>query len=72
MKPRHKPLLVHRVNFIWYPVTLVPIVALFLAGSAGFWPVPLTLLALFLFFFWLSSLGFAIYAVLKKSKEPRQ
>jgi hypothetical protein len=66
---KRKDLLVRKVNLIWYPVTLVPILALFFAAAY----VPLLgLLALFLCFFWLSSLGFALYARLRKPKEPRQ
>jgi hypothetical protein len=72
MKPRDKPLLVRRVDFIWYPLTLVPILALFLAAATGFVPAVFAPISLFLFFFWLSSLGFAIYAKIRKPREPRQ
>lgn len=64
-------LLLRRVNLLWYPLTLLPIVALLLAALSGYLPALLALPALFLFFFWLSSLAFALYQRLRKTKDPR-
>lgn len=69
-RDKSKEILVRKVNLIWYAVALVPIAALFFAAANG--SVLSGLLALFLFIFWLSSLGFALYAKLRKPKEPRQ
>jgi hypothetical protein len=69
---KSKEVLVRKVNLIWYPVALVPIVGLFLASAYGFLPVLVGLFAVFLLFFWLFSLGFALYSKYRKPKEPRQ
>ena len=67
-----RPVLVRSVHLIWYPLTLLPIVALFFAAGAGYLPPLVALAALFLFFFWLSSLGFALYQRLRKPKDGRK
>ena len=73
MSPRQpKPVLIRRVRLIWYPLTLLPILALFLASGAGYLPPLLAMVALFLFFFWLSSLGFALYQRLRQRKDGRK
>lgn len=67
-----REVLIRRVNLIWYPLALLPILALFLAGAYGYLPMLVGLLAVFLLFFWLFSFGFAVYAKFRKPKEPRQ
>lgn len=69
---RPREVLIKRINWWWYPVTLVPVVALFLASAYGYVPYLVGLVALFLAFFWLSSLGFALYARFRKKKDLRQ
>jgi hypothetical protein len=69
-RQRPRPLLVRRVNLLWYPATLLPILALLFATLAGYLPPLLAILALFLLIFWLSSLLFAIYVRLRKPKDP--
>jgi hypothetical protein len=71
MSRQPRRLLLRRVNLTWYPLTLLPILALLVAAASGYLPPLLALLALFLFFFWLSSLGFALYQRLRKPKDPR-
>ncbi len=68
----NRPVLVRQVNLWWYPVTLVPLVALLLATAYGYVPALAGLLALFLFFFWIFSFGFAVYSKFRQPKEPRQ
>ncbi len=70
----HRPrdVLIKRINFWWYAITLVPVLALFLAAAYGYLPIFVVLFAIFALIFWLSSLGFAIYAIFRKPKEPRQ
>lgn len=67
-----KEVLIRRVNPLWYPVALVPLVALFLASAYGYLPMLVGLFAIFLLFFWLFSFGFAVYSKFRKPKEPRQ
>lgn len=67
-----RPVLVKRINLLWYPVTLMPLVALFLASAYGFLPALVGLFSVFLLFFWLFSFGFAVYSKFRKPKEPRQ
>ena len=69
---RARPILIRHVNLLWYPVTLVPVIGLFLASAYGLVPGIVGPLALFLLFFWLFSFGFAVYAKLRKPKDPRQ
>ena len=69
---RNKPVLIERVRLWWYPVSLVPILALLYAGITGLLPSLFGLLGLFAFFFWVFSFAFAIYAKLKRPpSEPR-
>jgi hypothetical protein len=63
---RNKPVLVERVRLWWYPVALLPILALFYAGFTGLLPTLFGLAGLFAFIFWVFSFGFAIYAKLKR------
>jgi hypothetical protein len=69
-----RDILVRRVNFLWYPLALVPIVAVFFAAAYGYLPFFFGLIAFFGLVFWLFSLGFALYAALRRKtpKEPRQ
>ena len=63
---RNKPVLVERVRLWWYPLALVPILALFNAGFTGILPTLFGLAGLFALFFWVFSFGFAIYSKLKR------
>ena len=69
---RPRAILIRRVSLIWYPVLLVPVVALFLASAYGYLPGMVGPLALFLLFFLLFSFGFAVYAKLRQPKDLRQ
>lgn len=69
---KSRAVLIRKVNLIWYPMALVPILALFLATAYGYLPMLVGLFAVFLLFFWLFSFGFAVYAKFHKPKEPRQ
>ena len=60
------------VRFWWYAVALVPIALLILAPLQGWVPGEVIVAGGFLLFFWLFSLGFAIYARLTKRPELRQ
>jgi len=72
VRPRH--VIVKRVNFIWYPLTLLPIVALFLGAAYGYVSPWFALIGFFAFMFWLFSLLFALYWLFRKppNREPRQ
>lgn len=72
MRQRPHQILIRKVNWWWYPATLVPVLALLAASLLGYLPSLVALLAVFLFVFWLSSLGFALYASVRKKKEPRK
>ncbi len=70
---KNKPVLVERVRLWWYPLALVPILALFYAGFTGILPTLFGLAGLFAFFFWVFSFGFAILSKLRKRpSDPRQ
>lgn len=70
---RPKEVLVRNVNLVWYPVALVPIVAVLVGALAGWLPTLLAPFAIFLLFFWIFSFGFAVYGKLKKPpKDLRQ
>ena len=71
---RPRDVLIKRVNFIWYPLVLVPLLALFAAAAYGYLPYWFALIGVFGLIFWLSSLLFALYALVRKSpkREPRQ
>lgn len=70
---RNKPVLVERVRLWWYPLALLPILALFYAGFTGMLPMLFGLAGLFAFFFWVFSFGFAIATKLKRPPpDPRQ
>ena len=71
--PKSKEVLLRRVDLLWYPLALVPILALFVASAYGYLPMLVGLFAVVLLLFWLLSFGFAIYSKLRKlPKEPRQ
>ena len=61
--------LIKRVNFIWYPIALVAIVAVGWLCLTGRLPAMLLLLDIFAFCFWLFSLGFALYERFIKKKR---
>lgn len=68
-----KPILIERVRLWWYPLALLPILALFYAGFSGLLPSPFGLLGLFAVFFWVFSFGFAVASKLRKRpSDPRQ
>jgi hypothetical protein len=67
-----RPILMRSVNLIWYPLTLIPILALLYFSFTGVLHSFVAMLAVFAFFFWLSSLGFAIWTKLRKPRELRQ
>lgn len=72
-KLRNKPVLVERVRLWWYPIALVPILALLYAGFTGILSSLFGLVGLFALFFWVFSFGFAIYGKLKRPPpDPRQ
>ena len=67
-----KPVLLRQVNLVWYPLTLVPLLALAYCSFTGALPSLVGLMALFLLLFWIFSFGFALYAKLRKPPELRQ
>lgn len=69
---KNRPILIKRVQLLWYPVTLVPILLLGYAGLMGWLPALTVALAIFALFFWLFSLIFAIVAFFRKPRELRQ
>lgn len=69
---RNKPILIRRVNLWWYPLALVPIVALGYLSLIGILPALVAPLVLFALFFWIFSFVFAIAGKLSKPREPRQ
>ena len=69
-KPRR--ILISRVNFLWYLAPIIPILALFYAGIAGYLPNWMALIAIFAFFMWLFSLVFTVYAVLMRRLKERK
>ncbi|MBN9315936.1 MAG: hypothetical protein J0I99_09375 [Devosia sp.] len=69
---RNRPILIRRVNLLWYPLALVPILALGYLSLGGFLPALVAPLVLFALFFWIFSFVFAIAGKLTKPREPRQ
>lgn len=72
MSKAPRPVLMRRVNLIWYPVTLLPLLALFYFAFTGGLPIWVALIAVFLLLFWLFSFGFALYESLRKKPDLRQ
>jgi ABC-type sugar transport system permease subunit len=71
-RPREqRELLVRRIHWWIYPVSLALILALFFGAAYGYLHYLFGLLGFFLFIFWLSSLGFALYARLARRKDKR-
>ncbi len=67
-----RPVLVGKVQFRWYALAIVPILAAVYFGFTGILAPYLGLVGLFAFFFWLTSLVFAIGSRLaKRSGNPR-
>jgi len=60
------------VRLRWYPLALLPLLLLIGLPILGVAPLLLLPLGLFLLFFWIFSLGFAIYARSRKSPHPPQ
>lgn len=72
MKPAaNREVILKRVNLWWYPLTLLPIVMLGYAAVAGWVPQLFAVLAVFLLFFWLFSLIFALVALVRKPQAKR-
>jgi hypothetical protein len=71
-KASDRPILIKSVNLWWYPLTLIPLLAIFYFAFTGALPSIAGLIAVFLLFFWLFSLGFALYAKLRKPPTLRQ
>lgn len=69
--PRTLPILVKRINLVWYAVALLPIVAFTYFGLTSDWWI-LALLAIFCMVFWVVSLVFAIWRLLNPPRELRQ
>lgn len=69
-KPGNNQDLVRRVNFVWYPLTLLPLLVLLYLGFTGALPFYVVILGLFLGFFWIFSLIFALYETFKRRKAP--
>ena len=67
-----KPILMRKVHLIWYPVALVPILALAYFSFNGTLPMMLGLAAVFLLIFWIFSFGFALYETFRKRPDLRQ
>ena len=67
-----RPVLLRRVNLIWYALAIVPLLALLYLSFTGVLPQLVAMLALFLIVFWLLSFGFALYETFRKKPEPRQ
>jgi hypothetical protein len=61
-----------RIHLWWYLVALLPIALLIVAPLEGWLPGEVLLIAAFLFFFWLFSFGFAIYAKIRQPRKVRQ
>jgi hypothetical protein len=67
-----RPLLVGKVQLRWYAIAILPILAAVWFGFTGVLAPYLGLVGLFAFFFWLTSLVFAIANRLsKRSGSPR-
>ena len=71
-RKKSPPLTLNSVNLLWYPATFLPIALLVTASLVGWLPVLALPIALFFLLFWIFSFGFAVYAKLKRPKEPRQ
>lgn len=61
-----------RLRLWWYGAALPPVLGLVAAPLLGRAPLLLLPVGLFLLFFWIFSLGFAIYARLRKPPVLRQ
>lgn len=65
-----KPILVKEVNLIWYPLALLPIVALVYFSFNGTLPQMVGMIAIFLLIFWIFSFIFAVVGKLMRRKKP--
>jgi hypothetical protein len=63
------PPLIRRVNFVWYPLALAAIVAIGWLSLEGVLPGMLLFLDVFFLFFWVFSLGFALYERFVRKKR---
>jgi hypothetical protein len=69
-----RPILVGSVNLWWYAAVALPVAALLWFSFAGVLPAFVAMLALFAAVFWLVSLAFAVWTVLRRpaQREFRQ
>ncbi|MHA6689254.1 hypothetical protein [Devosia sp. A449] len=68
--PRH--IMISKVNWWWYLVPIVPILALGYAALLNWLPSWALLVAIFAFFMWLFSLAFTLVATLtRNARKPR-
>ena len=72
MSKAPKLVLVKQVNLIWYPLTLIPLLALLYFSFNGTLPMLVGLMSIFLLFFWIFSFLFALYAKFRKPPKLRQ
>ena len=72
MSKAPKLVLVKQVNLIWYPLTLIPLLALLYFSFNGTLPMLVGLMSIFLLFFWIFSFLFALYAKFRKPPTLRQ
>jgi hypothetical protein len=72
--PRH--IMIEKVNWWWYLVPILPILAVGYAALMTWLPSWALLVAIFAFFMWLFSLAFTVFRTvmqrLKANKGPRQ
>ena len=72
--PRH--VMISRVNWWWYLIPIIPILAAGYAALMNWLPSWALLVALFAFFMWLMSLVFTLFRTVmqrfRANKEPRQ
>ena len=74
----NRPILIRRINLWWYPVALLPILALGWLTFANLLPGIFAPLVLFALIFWLASFVMAVIGKLrgpkadKSAPEPRQ
>jgi len=71
-RPPKPPTSLSTVRLWWYAVAVVPIALLIAAPLMGWLPGEVIVAGLFLLFFWIFSLGFAIYARVSKPRDLRQ
>ena len=71
-RPPKRPTSLSTVRLWWYAIAVVPIALLVAAPLLGWLPGEVIVIGLFALFFWIFSLGFAIYARVSKPRDLRQ